>query len=525
VATIPEALALAQQAVQAGDRARAQTIYQQILQAVPEEPQALNDLGMLFLDAGQLDAAERHVRRAIAVLPRNPAFHNNLSSVHRGQGRPKDAVVSSRRALELDPGSAELHNSLAIALQEAESYEEAVASFRNSIERNPTYAEVHYNLARTLVLLLRLDEAEKEYARAIQLAPTDFESHNNRGTLLQLQGKVSDALACYEATLRCRPDSAQAHRNRALLRLLLGDFAKGWPEYEWRWRMPDIAWPNYSQPRWQGESLAGRTILLWSEQGIGDVIQFVRYAALVKQAGAQVLVGTPASLHALLKTAPGIDCVVLGGVGEDSFDFQIPLMSLPAMCGTTLETIPAMIPYLHAEPERIASWRETLAAFDGFKVGIGWQGSPNFKFDCYRSMPLACFAPLAGCEGVKLLSLQKGVGREQLAPLADTLPLVDLGASLDEGGSAFVDTAAAMMNLDLVITSDTAIAHLAGALGVPVWVALQYAPDWRWQRDRRDSPWYPTMRLFRQTSFGDWDGVFAQITAELRSLSVSARSN
>ncbi len=525
MATIPEALALAKQAEQAGDRARAQYIYQQILQAVPEEPQALNDLGMLFLEADELDAAEQHLRRAIVASPNDPAFHNNLSMAYRRQRRPKDAVASSRRALELDPGSAELHNSLAIALQESGLYEEAVASFRDSIARNPNYAVVHYNLARTLVLLVRLEEAEKEYVRAIQLAPADFEAHNNLGTLLQLRGNISDAMACYEATLRYKPDAAQAHRNRAMLWLLSGDFVRGWPEYEWRMGMSDIPRPNYPQPRWQGQPLAGCTILLWSEQGIGDVIQFVRYAPLIKQSGAHVLLGTPTSLHALLKTAPGVDRVVSGEIGEDSFDYQIPLMSLPAACGTTAETIPMTIPYLHAESERVAAWRETLAAIEGFKVGIGWQGNPDFKFDRHRSMPLACFAPLASCEGVKLFSLQKGPGREQLAPLSDTLPVVDLGASLDEGGSAFVDTAAVMMNLDLVITSDTAIAHLAGALGVPVWVALQHLPDWRWQLDRPDCPWYPTMRLFRQTAFGDWDGVFAKIAAELRSLSASASAS
>lgn len=521
VATLPEALNLAHAAVLAGDLARAQSIYQQILAVVPECAPALEGLGMVYLYAGQLEAAAAHLDRAITASPSEPQYHFNLGQVHSRQGRPQQAAACYRRALELDSRSPELHNALAVALQQSGQLEEAVASFRGAIALRSTDADVHYNLARTLFSLGRYDEATAAYRRTIELAPLDFEAHNNLGTVLQMHGHLAEAAACFEATLGLQPQSAEAHRNRALLRLLRGDFAQGWPEYEWRWRMHNVASPNYRQPRWEGQPLAGRTLLLWPEQGFGDVIQFVRYAALVKALGARVLLACPAALRALLATAPGIDRVVTDAADEEHVDYQIPLLSLPAVLGTSLETIPASVPYLFAEPERIAHWRGAFSEIEGFTVGIAWQGRPQFTGDVYRSIPLACFEPPARVEGVRLVSLQKGPGHEQLAPLAERLRIVDLAESLDQGGDAFVDTAAAMMNLDLVVTSDTSIAHLAGALGVRVWVALGYAADWRWLIDRRDSPWYPTMRLFRQSRLGQWDDVFADMARELQLLSAS----
>ena len=517
--TLPEALSLAQQALERGDRARAQFIYQQILQAAPEEPNALNGLGTLAYRDGQWDAAENYHRRAIAIFPDEPAFHNNLHLVYLQRGRAHEAVACCRRALELAPDSPELHNNLGVALKETGALVAAVASFERAVQLRPTYADAHYNLANTLAPLHRLEEAESAYRRALQLAPSDGATHNNLGALLQLQGKFSDAMACYEAALHDRTDFAEAHRNLALLRLLLGDFAQGWPEYEWRWKIPGVSRTHDALPRWEGKSLAGRTVLLGCEQGLGDTVQFVRYAPLLQQAGARVVLECPPHLHALLTTAPGIDQLVVPGAVSEAIDDRLPLLSLPAFFGTTLATIPAPVPYLFAEPERVAHWRREWSAVRELKVGIAWQGNPAFPGDAYRSVPLECFAPLAACDHVKWYSLQKGHGCEQLPPLAERLSIVDLGSSLDEAGRAFVDTAAVMKNLDLVMTSDTSIAHLAGALGVPVWVALPFSPNWRWLLERDDSPWYPTMRLFRQSRFGNWDDVFASLAAELRSLS------
>lgn len=483
--TIPETLHLAEQAILAGDLTRAQFLFERILQMAPDEPGALNGLGVIAFRAGRLDEAEQFHRRAISLFPDNPAFHNNLNLVYCRQGRAAEAVECCRRALALNSQAFELHNNLGIALKQCGQFEPAEASFRRALALKPDYGEAHYNLANTLVQLRHLDEAGNEFGRALELAPAD----------------------------------AETRYNRALLRLLLGDFAEGWQELEWRWGLSGFSRPNVAQPQWQGQPLAGRTILLVGEQGLGDIIQMIRFARIVKQSAAAVLVQCRPALRPLLQTASGIDRFVNPGeANRESFDFYVPLLTLPGVLGTTLETIPADVPYLFAESGRVNHWRQTLARPTEFKVGIAWQGQPTYVLDAFRSISLSAFAPLAACPGVKLFSLQKGYGSEQLVAHGESLRIVDLGTSLDEQGGAFVDTAAVMMSLDLVITSDTAIAHLAGALGVPVWVALPFVPDWRWLLDRDDSPWYPTMRLFRQPRFGDWAAVFTRMAGELRTL-------
>jgi hypothetical protein len=297
--------------------------------------------------------------------------------------------------------------------------------------------------------------------------------------------------------------------------LLTGDFERGWAEYQWRWKAEQCQWRDFSQPLWDGRPLEGRTILLHAEQGLGDTIQFVRYAALVKQRGGGVVVECPTPLLSLLASCERIDRLMGRGDELPAFDLQAPLLSLPGIFHTSLDTIPADGPYLFADPGLVGRWRQELGGIAGFKIGIAWQGNPKNPDDRNRSIPLSDFEPLAGCSAVRLLSLQKEAGTEQLQKVAGRFPVIDLGSRLDEAAGAFMDTAAVMMNLDLVVTSDTAIAHLAGALGVPVWVAISFVPDWRWLLDRSDSPWYPTMRLFRQTRLGDWAGVFEEIKAAL----------
>jgi tetratricopeptide (TPR) repeat protein len=517
VPTLSEALNLAQQALDSGDHAQAQFVYQRILQAAPDEPNALNGLGVLALHADRLDEAEDYLRRAILASPRDASILGNLSELHRRHGRADEAIACCRQALELAPDWPLLHSNLGVVLKQQEQFEQAVASFSRALELNPNLAEVHYNLANTLVKLDRLDLAEASFRRALELTPSDPETHNNLGNILETQGRLAEAIAHFDTALRHRWDFAEAHRNRSLLRLSLGNYAEGWPEYEWRLRVPGTLVPNFPMPRWQGEPLSGRTILLTVEQGLGDTIQFVRYAPLVKERGGRVVLRCQDAVNALLARSPGIDLIATAEAEPEALDYQCPLLSLPAVLGTTLETIPATIPYLFAQAERVAHWRQKLADVRELKVGIAWQGSPTYGADRYRSIPLEKFAPLAACPGVRLFSLQKGYGHEQLAPLAEQWNIVDLGTSLDEGTGAFVDTAAAMMNLDLVITSDTSIAHVAGALGVPVWVALQFSPSWRWLLERDDSPWYPTMRLFRQSRFGNWEDVFADMAHQLRS--------
>jgi hypothetical protein len=310
-----------------------------------------------------------------------------------------------------------------------------------------------------------------------------------------------------------KPALAEAHLYRSFLSLLIGDFQRGWAEYPWRWKTKRSSPRDFHQPLWDGRPLESRTILLYAEQGLGDTIQFVRYAALVKQRGGSVIVECPRPLVSLLKSCAGIDRLVARGDPLPAFDVQAPLLSLPGIFQTALDNLPATIPCLFADADLVRCWREDLAPLAGRKIGIAWRGSPAHVDDRARSLPLSCFESLARLPGIRLLSLQKGPGMEELQGLPSHFPVTELGSRLND----FADTAALLMNLDLLITCDTAVAHLAGALGAPVWVALPLVPDWRWLLDRNDSPWYPTMRLFRQKTLGDWTGVFDEIETALSS--------
>jgi len=361
-----------------------------------------------------------------------------------------------------------------------------------------------------------LDEAIEDLRRAVQLQPTMADAHASLGVALSIQQRFDEAMAHFDNALAIDSHCAEAGWNRALLRLLSGDYRRGWPEYEWRWRCKrTIPLPPFSQPRWDGGPLQGRTILLSGEQGLGDTLQFVRYAPLVKALGGRVVLQCPNELLPLLSRMAGIDRLVAADAALPPFDVYAPLMSLPAAFHTTLETIPAEIPYLSADPGLVAHWRQELTGIRGFRVGIAWQGSPRHAWDRLRSTALEQFEPLAGVDGVRLISLQKGPGSEQLQALGSRLPVVDLGNRFDESAGPFMDTAAVLANLDLLVCADTALAHLAGAMGLRAWVALFFTPDWRWLLQREDSPWYPSLRLFRQSRPGDWAGVFRRMAEAL----------
>jgi hypothetical protein len=291
----------------------------------------------------------------------------------------------------------------------------------------------------------------------------------------------------------------------------MGDFARGWPEHEWRLRCPGTSPPSFPRPAWDGAPLDGRAILLYAEHGLGDALQFIRYAPLVQERGGRVIVTCRRTLARLLATCRRVEQVVAEGEDLPAFDVYALFMALPGLFQTNLANLPAEVPYLTADPAAVAAWRRALGPAEEYQIGIAWQGNPEFGRDHHRSFRLDQFEPLAELEGVRLYSLQVGVGREQLGEAADRFPVTDLGGRLGD----FMDTAAVVTNLDLVIAPDTAVAHLAGALGVPVWLALPFACDWRWLADRDDSPWYPTMRLFRQQRWGDWDDVFERMAGEL----------
>jgi hypothetical protein len=351
--------------------------------------------------------------------------------------------------------------------------------------------------------------------RALNLAENDPGAHHNLALALAHQGNFAQALEEHERAIRLQPDNALFHKNRSLLWLRLGEWERGWPEFEWRWRCREFRNRAFPQPPWDGRPLDGRTILLYAEQGLGDVLHFVRYAPLVKERGGVILLECPATLHPILSRCKGIDRLVVQGSRLPDFDTHAALMSLPGIMGTTITSVPATVPYVFADPERVAHWQKVLSTTTGVRIGVCWQGSRDHSGDRQRSFPLAELAALARLPKVSLISLQTGAGREQLASVRGQFSVTDFGDGLDRDSGAFMDTAAIMKNLDLVVTCDTAIGHLAGALGVPVWLALSTVSDWRWLLDRQDTPWYPTMRLFRQKELGNWRHVFETTAREL----------
>jgi tetratricopeptide (TPR) repeat protein len=522
-----------------GKLEEAETHFRHVLRLRPDFAEAHNNLGAALRHLDRPDEAIACYREALRWRPNYADAHNNLGDVLTGLGRPSEAIPSFQQALQCRPNFAEAHNNLGVALARLKKYDEAIAQYRQALRLRPNYAEAgsnlgnalaaqlkpdeavaafqtairaksdyapaHYNLGIVLAESGRLEEAVASYRQALTLRPGYGEALGNLGHTYRALGDMAQAMASYQQLLQLKPDDPEAHMSRAMAWLLLGDYERGWPEYEWRWQCKEFVLPAYSQPLWDGAPLEGHTILLSAEQGLGDTIQYIRYAKLVKARGGSVLFHCPKALMKLLADCPGIDELVPQGTPPPAFDVHAPLLGLPAILKTTLATVPADVPYLHARPDLIASWRAELARTPGFKIGIGWQGNPSFRADRYRSVPLAEFAPLAQIPGVRLVSLQKGPGVEQIPKVK--FEILDLSRQLDETGP-FLDTAAVMKSLDLVIACDTVIAHLAGALGVPVWVALSSSSHFCWLVDRTDSPWYPTARLFRQRSSGDWSDVF-----------------
>jgi tetratricopeptide (TPR) repeat protein len=496
--------------------AEALACFQHALRLRPSFAESHNSMGVLFREQGQRQEARACFDEALRLKPAFAAAHNNLGKLHEDEGRLEEAADCYRRALDLQPSSALFVVNLANALTAQGKAYEAMPYYRRAIRLQPDEAIYLSNLGNALTLTGRPDEAEAYCRQALRLKPDFADAYHNLGIALSTRGEIEQALQANAQALRLNPDHIGARNCQAMWRLQMGDFTRGWEEYEWRWKKANVSPRTFPQPLWDGSPLDGRAILIHAEQGLGDTLQFLRYVPLVKRRGATVLFECQPALRQLLAGCPGIDRLVPRGEPLPDFDVHAPLLSLPRIFGTTLATLPADVPYLFADAGLVERWRSELSGVPGFKIGIAWQGNPRFPADCMRSVPLTHFAPLAQVDGVRLFGLQKGLGREQLRATASYLPVIDLGDQLDEATGGFMDTAAIMKNLDLVVSSDTAIAHLAGALGVPVWVALALGADWRFLRRRADSPWYPTMRLFRQTRLGDWDGVFTRIAAELR---------
>lgn len=548
---------------QSGKLPQAIAAYRQVLTADPSNPDALHMLGVALAQTGQAAIAVPLIQRALEKYPNNSLVHLNLANALSAMQRHAEALASYRRAADLAPENAALHGAVcraalmvgrhdevlasseralrlqpndfgtllnrATSLIELDRLTEALACCDGALALAPDYWGVHLRRGVTLAKLGRYAEAEVHLARGVALDPSNAAAHYDLGNLYGAQRRHELALASLARALELRPDYPEARWNIALLRLLRGEFPEGWALYEQRFAMDTWqgAMRRFEGPRWTGrEPLQGKRILLWAERGLGDMLQFSRYATLVRDLGANVVLEVHPRLRALLDGQfPGVRTVALGAACG-AFDYQCPLLSLPQALGTQVDTIPASVPYIKPNPAAVARWSQRLPGGAALRVGIAWQGNPDAERNWARgrSWSLAVLEPLAREPGVTLISLQTGAGARQLESVDFADRILSFGEELDDGPDAFVDTAAIMMNLDLVICSDTSVAHLAGALGIPVWVALHTTSEWRWLLDRDDSPWYPTMRLFRQRTAGQWDEVVADLCGALCGLCTRARS-
>lgn len=510
--TLQQAMELAVQHHRAGRLADAEAIYRQVLAISPNQPDVLHLLGIVAIQAGKLPIALDLVDRAIALNPKEPTYHSNRGEALMRMGQIESAIESFRRSLDLGPVY-EAWNNLGTALGQVGKLNESIDAFRASIALKPESPEAHSNLGDALKQAGRIDEAIDSIDRALSINPDLMAAHNNKGTCQRALGEYDSAIESYRRALALAPALPIIHYNLAVTLLIKGDFEQGFIEYEHRYGVPEIAASTrrFTEPRWEGEELAGRTIVLHAEQGFGDTIQFARYAPLVKERGGRVILAVQPELIKLMHGLDGIDKLVSLDESPPKFDLHAPLLSLPRIVGTTLDTIPTA-PYLKVDEEAVERWRKRL--MDDIaprKIAIAWSGRAAFQDDRWRSLTLNDLAPLASIENTTFYSVQVGPAAKQLESPPQGLKVIDLSADLTD----FAETAAALMQMDLLITSDTAVAHLAGALDMPVWLLASFSPDWRWLTEREDSPWYPSMRLFRQPQIGDWAEPIARIANEL----------
>ncbi len=507
--SLEDAFKLAAEHHRAGRPARAERLYKEILGVRPDNAAAHNNLGKALQDQGRPDEAIACFRRALRIDPNLAGTYNNLGNALHDKGRPKEAALCYRQAIKTDPDNAHAYHNLGNVFKGQGKHEQAAACYRRALERNPDLAEAHHGLGNVCQDEGRWADAVEHYGRALSLNPDGAESHSSLGNALYNLGRLDEAMGHLERAVSIKPDYTTGHFNKSLADLLTGNYAEGWRGYEWRWRMKQYGKGkrDFRRPLWDGSPLEGRTIFLHDEQGFGDAIQFVRYAPMVKERGGRVVVECQPQLARLFSAMGAIGEVIPRGDPLPAFDVYAPLMSLPGIFGTTLATIPGHVPYL-APPAEAGPDLPDCPDGTRLTAGIAWAGSRTNTNDRNRSCRLRQFEPVLSVPGVAFFSLQK----DEAAELADSAGTVrDLSGGLGD----FADTAAVVDRLDLVISVDTAVVHVAGALGRPVWLLVPFAPDWRWMRDRDDSPWYPTLRLFRQPALGDWPSVFARVAGEL----------
>lgn len=549
----------ARRAVQDRRLDQAQQLCRDVLAANPHHAEAFTTLGLVLAEQNRLDEAELCLRRALEICPSSVEAHNNLGVLLNRRWRCREAMEHFREALRAGPEDAMLHCNLGVAHYRAGRFEEAMASLDRALALRPQFAEALHQRALAWTALGRCERAVEDCRRALALRgddpdvlntlgmalgrlerfakarvafqealaadPAFVQARYNLANLLRNMGDCEGAIAAYDRAIELEPDFADARWNRATACLLAGRFHEGWVDFGWRRRAHDgsTLYPHrLDGPRWDGSPLEGRRLLVHYEQGYGDSIQFWRFLPRVKAFGGTVLLEERPALVPLLRDERSVDRIITAGpdpVPASQYDVHISLLDLPGLFGTTLETIPGEVPYVRSSWDRAERFAGLLPT-EGVRVGIVWAGSVRHENDRHRSCRLSWFLELARVPGVRLVSLQKGPAEAELAG-TEAFGVVPLGPHLHD----FADTAAVVGQLDLVISVDTAVAHLAGAMGAPVWTLLPFAPDWRWLLDRRDSPWYPTMRLFRQPTWGDWPSVFVGVIEALRTFAARRASD
>jgi tetratricopeptide (TPR) repeat protein len=482
---------------QAGQDTLAVTGLRQAIAAAPRELPYRHDLLDLLHRLGRSAEAEACLREMCLLWPDQASLQLRRGIALRQAGQHAEAADHLRAAVALAPDEVDAHVQLGLCLLALGDPQAAASGFAEAIRLRPETAAAHNNLGLALMRLGRFAAAEQCFHEAMRLAPDRPMSHVNLGNLLRGTARLDAAEACFRTALRLQPDHKEAHYSLGSLLMISGRLAEGWPEMEWR----AGCFPQRELPgtAWHGEPLDGRVLLLYSDQGFGDAIQFCRYVPALAQGG-NVVLEVPTWLTRLMASLDASGTIVARDAMLPAYDVQCPLSRLPLIAGTTLENLPASVPYLHADAEATAAWRQRLAPLQGLRVGLVWAGNPAYPDDRRRSVPLAALAPLASVPGVVFVSLQKRLGALEAEP-PPGMVLHDWTGELAD----FADTAALVSALDLVIAVDTAVAHLAGALGRPVWLLNRYDTDWRWLLDRDDSPWYPTLRQFRQTGPDGWD--------------------
>jgi tetratricopeptide (TPR) repeat protein len=540
-------------ALEAGQYQKSRQLFGEALALHPDDPETLNNLAEACLGGGELEQALGHYRRLVELRPQSAKAHSSLAlteerlgnlpaaadsyrrALSLGPGAPAaycklaivlrqldalpEALRLSQHALGLDPARAETYNTLGIVLADLNKLMAATEAFRHSLALDPDSALTAVDLGYFFVKCGDIPAAAESYRCAVRLDPHLYVAHLRLGTALTQLGDRAGAWECYQRARALSPGASEAITYMGLLHLAEGNFTRGWGEFEHR-ESARRARRRFRQPQWKGEPLEGARIFLHAEQGLGDALQCVRYVPLVAARGGHIILGVQKRLRRLLAATEGARQVVSEAETPPELSWHCPLFSLPLAFATNLNTIPATVPYVRPDPGQVEAWGQRLRG-NSLRVGLSWGGNPNYPHELWRAIPLKKLAPLTSIENTTFYSLQLGPAACQVKQLGGGVPLTDL----QDEQKDFADTAAIVANLDLVISIDTSVAHLAGALGKPIWILLNNSPDCRWLLDRDDSPWYPTARLFRQTTLGNWQGVMARVEPELRALAAKTAAD